>query len=180
MIAHPSITTRNLSAHRRCRMALGRATRISRPFLGFLLSDGCKFLARPLVMGKVHRVVAPLIIRDQFERPLRVKDRLGHHARPQRSDLVERQGWGLLLPHQPHPDQEMMRQHGQHHVLVPALPIPYLIGIQSDILFALRKRQIHRSAYAQDAGQVRRRRFLRHVTHVVAHVGRIGHVALDN
>src|SRR6266511_3260212 len=60
-----SIITRSPSERSRCRMALGRTTRITQPFLGFLLGHGCKLLESTLAMGKVRRMVAPLIIRYQ-------------------------------------------------------------------------------------------------------------------
>src|SRR6266498_2863044 len=160
----------------RCRTALGRTTRITQPFLGFLLGHGCKLLESTLAMGKVRRMVAPLIIRYQLERPLGVKDRPGQHARQQQPHLIERQRHRSVFPLQSYPNQEMVRQHYHYHMMLPPLPTSHLIVFHPDFAFSLLKRQFHWPAHPQKARQFRLRRRFGRIAHVIAHITGVCHV----
>ena len=121
-------------------------------------------------MRKVGCVVAPLILLHQEQRSLCIKDRSGQHARQQQPHLIERQRRCSLFPLQSYPNQEMMRQHYQYHMMMPALPRAHLIVFHPDFLLSLLKRQLHWPAHPQKARQFRLPRRFGRIARVLAYI----------
>jgi len=74
------------------------------------------------------------------------------------------------------PDQEVMCQEHQCHMVVPPRPEPHLIMVQPQFLFTLSETALNRPAHATEPHERVQRRVRRSVTQIVLERGRLGRV----
>src|SRR4030067_22299 len=131
-------------------------------------------------MRDISDMIAFLVIAHHAQSGGSIEGRFWQNTGEQQPNLIHRQSGRFVFELYSQPNQEVMSQRYEQHMVMPAQPTAGFIVIETDLAFAFFKDDFDGPTHAAYAHQVEQGAFSRGVAEVELEFRRVVHVAADH